>query len=78
MVASVQFSSVAQLCPTLCNPMDYSLPDLPVHHQLLVLTHGGLETVKKMSGKGENMFSYMISLPYPQIYQFANSTFIWI
>ena len=35
---SVQFSSVAQLCPTLCNPMDCSMPDLPVHHQLLEFT----------------------------------------
>ena len=32
-----QFSSVAQLCPTLCNPMDCSTPGLPVHHQLLEL-----------------------------------------
>ena len=32
--ASVQFSSVAQLCPTLCNPMNRSTPGLPVHHQL--------------------------------------------
>ena len=31
---SVQFSSVAQLCPTLCNPMNCSTPGLPVHHQL--------------------------------------------
>ena len=31
---SVQFISVAQLCPTLCDPMDCSTPDLPVHHQL--------------------------------------------
>ena len=32
---SVQFSSVAQSCPTLCDPMDCSTPGLPVHHQLL-------------------------------------------
>ena len=32
--ASVQFSSVAQSCPTLCDPMDCSTPGLPVHHQL--------------------------------------------
>ena len=33
--ASVQFlSSVAQLCPTLCDPMDCSTPGIPVHHQL--------------------------------------------
>ena len=31
---SLQFSSVAQLCPTLCNPMDCSTPGFPVHHQL--------------------------------------------
>ena len=30
---SVQFSSVAQSCPTLCNPMKCSMPGLPVHHQ---------------------------------------------
>ena len=30
-----QFSSVSQLCLTLCNPMDCSTPGLPVHHQFL-------------------------------------------
>ena len=33
-----QFSSVTQLCPTLCNPMNRSTPGLPVHHQLLEFT----------------------------------------
>ena len=32
--SSVQFSSVAQSCPTLCDPMNCSTPGLPVHHQL--------------------------------------------
>ena len=27
--------SVAQSCPTLCDPMDYSTPSFPVHHQCL-------------------------------------------
>ena len=31
---SVQFSSVAQSCPTFCNPVNRSTPGLPVHHQL--------------------------------------------
>ena len=31
---NVQFSSVVQSCPTLCNPMNRSTPGLPVHHQL--------------------------------------------
>ena len=30
----VQFSLIAQSCPTLCDPMDCSMPGLPVHHQL--------------------------------------------
>ena len=30
----VHFSSVTQLCPTLCDPMNCSTPSLPVHHQL--------------------------------------------
>ena len=34
----IQFSSVAQSCPTLCDPVDCSTPGLPVHHQLLELT----------------------------------------
>ena len=35
---SVQFSSVAPSCLTLCDPMDCSTPGLPVHHQLLEFT----------------------------------------
>ena len=37
----IQFSSVAQLCPALCSPMDSSTPSFPVHHQLpeLAQTH---------------------------------------
>ena len=34
MTVPVQFSSVAQLCLTLCNPMDCSMSGFPVHHQL--------------------------------------------
>ena len=36
--ASVQFSSVAQSCLTLCDPMNRSMPGLPAHHQLLEFT----------------------------------------
>ena len=34
LIVSVQFSSVAQSCPSLCDPMNHSTPGLPVHHQL--------------------------------------------
>ena len=37
MLNSLQFSSVTQSCPTLCNTMDCSTPGFPVHHQLLDL-----------------------------------------
>ena len=36
--SSVQFSSVAQSCLTLCDPVNNSTPGLPVHHQLLEFT----------------------------------------
>ena len=36
--SSVQFSSVAQSCPILCDPMNRSTPGLPVHHLLLEFT----------------------------------------
>ena len=40
-IHSVQFSSVAQSCPTLCDPMNCSTPGPPVHHQLpeFIQTH---------------------------------------
>ena len=37
-VCSVQFSSVTQSCPTLCDSMNHSTPGLHVHHQLLEFT----------------------------------------
>ena len=36
--SSVQLSSVAQSCLTLCDPMNHSTLGLPVHHQLLEFT----------------------------------------
>ena len=42
LLGSVQFSSVTQSCPTLCDPMDCSMQGLPIHHQLqkFTQTHG--------------------------------------
>ena len=33
-ILNIQFSSAAQLCPALCDPMDCSTPGFPVYHQL--------------------------------------------
>ena len=43
--SSVQFSSVAQSCPTLCDPMNHSTPGLPVHHQLQEFTQTHIHPV---------------------------------
>ena len=42
---SVQFSSVTQSCPTLCDPMNHSTPGLPVHHHLPEFTQTHLHRV---------------------------------
>ena len=47
---TVQFSSVAQLCPTPCSPMNCSTPGLPVHHQLPEFTQ---THVHQVDDKGE-------------------------
>ena len=43
--SSVHFSSVAQSCPTLCDPMNSSTPGLPVHHQLPEFTQTHIHQV---------------------------------
>ena len=75
---SVQFSSVAQLCPTLCNPMDCTMPDFPVHHQLLELaqTHvhrvgDAIQPSHPLSSPSPSAFS----LPQHQgLFQWDNSS----
>ena len=44
-----QFSSVAQSCPTLCNPMNRNMPGLPVHHQLPEFKLTSIESVMPSS-----------------------------
>ena len=48
---SVQFSSVAQSCPTLCDLMDCSMPGLPVHLQLLQFTQTHVHWVGDIAHK---------------------------
>ena len=44
-ITSVHFSSVAQSCLILWDPMDYSTPGLPVHHQLMEFTQTHIHSV---------------------------------
>ena len=57
----IQFSPVAQSCPTLCNSMDCSMPGLPVHRQLpeFIQTH-----VKKKSGLLVNHRATMLNYSF--------------
>ena len=54
------FSSVAQSCPTLCDPMNRSMPGLPVHHQLLEFTQTHVHRVGNA-----NQPSHPLSSPSP-------------
>ena len=44
-ISAVQFSLVAQSCLHLCDPMDYSTPGFPVHHQIPELTQTHIHQV---------------------------------
>ena len=57
---NVQFSSVTQLCPTLCDPMNHSTPGLPVHHQLPVFTETHVHRVSDAI-----QTSHPLSSPFP-------------
>ena len=57
---SVQFSSVAQSCLTLCDPMNHSTPGLPIHHQLLEFTQTHVHRVGEA-----NQPSHPLSSPSP-------------
>ena len=56
----VQFSSVAQSCPTLCDPMNHSTPGLPVHHQLPEFTQTHVHRVSDAIQQ-----SHLLSSPSP-------------
>ena len=56
----LQFSSVAQSRPTLCDPMNHSTPGLPVHHQLLESTQTHVHRVGDA-----NQPSHPLSSPSP-------------
>ena len=72
---SVQFSSVAQSCPTLCNPMNCSIPGLPVHHQLLEFTQTHIHRVGDAIQPSHPLLSPSPPAPNPSQHQ---SLFQWV
>ena len=65
----VQFSSVAQLCLTLCDPMDCSTPGLPVHHQLLEFTQTHVHQVGDAIQPSHSLLSPSPPAPNPSQHQ---------
>ena len=79
MFRSYQIRSVAQLCPTLCDPMNCSTPGLPVHHQLPEFTQTHIHWVGDAIQPSHPM-SFPFPLPsiFPSIRVFSNESALWI
>ena len=74
-LASVQFSSVAQTCLTLFDPMDCSTPDLPVHHKLPEFTQTHVHWVGDAIQR-----SHPLLFPSPPVYNLSQhqGLFKWV
>ena len=76
--SSVQFSSVARLCPTLCDPMNHSTPGLPVHHQLPEFTQTHVHRVCDAIQPSHPLSSPSPPAPNPSqhhgLFQWVNSS----
>ena len=75
---SVQFSSVTQLCPTLCDPMNCSTPGLPVYHQLPEFTQTHVHRVGDAIQPSHPLSSPFPPAPNPSehhsLFQWVNSS----
>ena len=76
-ISSVQFSSVAQSCPTLCDPMNCSMPGFPVHHQLPEFTQTQVHRVGDAIQPSHPLSSPSLPAPNPSqhqiLFQWVNS-----
>ena len=71
---TVQFSSVTQSCPTLCDPMNCHMPGLPVHHQLPEFTQTKVHRVSDAIQPSHPLLSHSPPDPNPSQHQ---SLFQW-
>ena len=69
---TVQFSSVAQSCPTFCNPVNCSMPGLPVHHQLPESTQTHVHRVGDAIQLSHPLLSPSPPAPNPSIQEVSN------
>ena len=74
----IQFSSVAQSCTTLCDPMNRSTPGLPVHHQLPEFTQTHIHRVGDAIEPSHPLSSPSPPAPNPSqhqsLFQLVNSS----
>ena len=75
LTGSVQFSSITQSCPTLCDPMNHSTPGLPVHHQLPEFTQTHIHRVRDAIQPSHPLSSLSPTAPNPSQHQ---SLFQWV
>ena len=75
----IQFSSVAQSCLTLCNPMNRSTPGLPVHHQLPEVTQTHIHRVGDAIQPSHHLSSPFPRAPNPSQHQYfpMSQPFAW-
>ena len=74
-LTSVQFSSVIQLCLTFCNPMNHSMPGLPVHHQLPEFTQTHIHQASDAIQPSHPMSSPSPPAPNPSQHQRDSNDF---
>src|SRR5574337_1050241 len=68
-ISLIQFSSVAQSCLTLCDPMNRSMPGLPVHHQLPEFTQTHVHRVGDAIQPSHPLLSPFLPTPNPSQHQ---------
>ena len=68
-IRSDQIRSVSQSCPTLCDPMNCSMPGLPVHHQLLEFTETHVHRVRDAIQPSHPLSSLSPPAPTPSQHQ---------
>ena len=71
----LQFSSVTQSCPTLCDPMNHSMADLPVHHQLPESTQNDVHWVRDaIQPSHPRVIPFSSCLQFSHIMVFSNES----
>ena len=74
-INNIQFSSVAQSCPTLCDPMNRSTPGLRVHHQPPEFTQTHVHRVSDAIQPSHLLSSHLLLTPiHPSIRVFSNES----